>query len=691
MTRIGFDIGGTFTDFALAQEGRPLIFHKVSSTPDEPARAVLAGIDELLAKAQVKPGEVSAVLHATTVATNAILERKGAASALITTRGFRDVLLIGRQKRYDVFDLYLKKPRPLIGRRDIFEVRERSAADGAVLDPLDMAEVDAAIDAIVASGYSSVAVSLLHAYANPGHEQAILRRLRERAPALAVTASSDVSPRYREYERTSTAVANAYVKPAVAAYLDQLQSAIAQRGFRAGLSIMQSNGGLVSPEMARDFPVRIVESGPAAGVLMCAEVGRELGIEQILSFDMGGTTAKLGAIDAGQPAISPTFEVDMVRFLKGSGLPLNIASIELLEIGAGGGSIASVDMGLIKVGPHSAGSMPGPMCYGKGGTQPTITDANVVLGYIDPKNFNGGAIQLDGEASRQGVQDVIAQPLGLSVGRAAWGVHAMVNSSMERALRIVSIERGRDPRAYAMVAFGGAGPIHAARLARAVGIRKLIIPHGAGVGSAVGLLRAEPKVDTSLTRVVPLDAHQSAAVGRLHAELRTRVLAELQGMGAVQQELQWTFAAYMRYRGQGHEIRVDLPGDVAGEDYIERMLECFHATYERTYGYCDRGTAVDASEWYLAAQRSTGAADMPHPVNEAQPAQRSTHRRLAYFPEDGDYRLVEVVARAQLAPGERVHGPAVIEEREATTVILEGDVAHVGAGGHLIIEIAVGA
>jgi N-methylhydantoinase A len=688
MIRIGFDIGGTFTDFALAQPGKPLSFHKVSSTPDDPARAVLQGLDELVAKTGLRVDAIDAVLHATTVATNAILERKGAKTALITTAGFRDVLLIGRQKRYDVFDLYMKKPEALIKRRDIFEVSERLNARGEVVAPLDMASVDAAIDGIIKGGYTSIAVSLLHAYANPAHERQVIERVRERLSDLITTASSDVSPRYREYERASTAVANAYVKPTVGGYLDQLQGALERRGFRSGLSIMQSNGGLVSPQLARAYPVRIVESGPAAGVLMCAEIGRELGITQILTFDMGGTTAKLGAIDNGQPAVSPTFEVDMVRFLKGSGLPLNISSIELLEIGAGGGSIAATEMGLIKVGPQSAGSVPGPMCYGKGGTHPTVTDANVVLGYIDPNNFNGGAIKLDAEASHRGIGELVAKPLGLSVGRAAWGVHAMVNSSMERALRIVSIERGRDPRAYAMVAFGGAGPIHAARLARQVGIRRVIVPFGAGVGSAVGLLKARPKVDVSLTRILPVSKESQRDILHIRSELRGRIGSELESMGSSVDEVQWMFAAYMRYRGQGHDIRVQLPADPGAADFVETMVRLFHEAYQRNYGYCEKDSAVEASEWHLSAERTLAPSDTPSESPTPRPSSYMSRKRLAYFPEDGDYRHVEVVSRAEIQTTDRIHGPAVIEEREATTVILEGDVARVGQGGHLIIDIA---
>ena len=689
LSRIGFDIGGTFTDFALERPGRPLLFHKVSSTPSDPAIAVARGIAELLELGKASASEVGAVLHATTVATNAILERKGARTALLTTTGFRDVVFIGRQKRYDVFDLYLTKPRALLRRRDVFEIDERLDARGVVVQELDEASVDRAIEAIKSEGFASVAVCLLHAFMNPAHERRVLERLRERAPEVAVTLSSDVSPRYREYERTSTTVANAYVQPAVANYVDQLQDVLLAQGIRGSLSIMQSNGGLAPPALARRYPVRIIESGPAAGVLMCAEVGRELGFLQLVTFDMGGTTAKLGAIDGGRPSISQTFEVDMVRFLKGSGLPLNVPSIELLEIGAGGGSIASVEMGMIKVGPQSAGSDPGPMCYGRGGRHPTVTDANVVLGYIDPHNFNGGAIALDAAAARRGLRESIAEPLGVSEGHAAWGVHAMVTASMERALRIVSIERGRDPRDYAMVAFGGSGPLHAARLARQVGIRQVVIPHGAGVGSAVGLLRARPKVDASLTRVVEIDAHCLPTIASIFDELRERVHAQLRTLGPPSEGIRWQSAVYMRYRGQGHDLRVDLGLDPAQPGFLEHLAERFAQTYARTYGYSEADAASDATEWYLAAEWDAVQASPERAVAPGAGATQVRHRR-AFFPEAGEYREVPVVARATLGADSRVMGPAVIEEREATTVLLAGDVATVSPQGHLVIAIADG-
>ncbi len=457
MWRMAFDIGGTFTDFVLAGAGVAPRFLKAPTTPEDPAAAVVAGFERLLDEAGLAAGELSTVLHATTIATNAIIERKGAPTALITTRGFRDVVIIGRQKRYETYDLHMEKPPPLVPRRAILEVTERLAPDGTVEIALDPESVEAAIDAALAQGARSIAVALLHAYANGAHEAAVAAALAARAPALPVSLSSVISPKFREYERTSTTLANAYVRPVVGAYVRRLQGALAARGFAEDFFIMQSAGGLISPEIAEAEPVRIVESGPAAGVLMAAEIGRAAGEDQIITFDMGGTTAKLGAVDDGRPAVTQTFEVDPIRYRPGSGLPLNVPAVELLEIGAGGGSIARADIGVIHVGPESAGAAPGPICYGQGGTRPTVSDANLVLGYLNPDYFNAGEMRLDAEAARAGIERDIARPLGLTVEWAAWGVHAAANANMERAMRIVSVERGRDPRRFAILAFGGAG------------------------------------------------------------------------------------------------------------------------------------------------------------------------------------------------------------------------------------------
>ena len=480
--RIGVDVGGTFTDFVLRDEetGRVAV-HKVPSTPADPSEAVRNGLPALLEKAGAGPAGIGQLLHATTVATNAIIQRRGAKTALITTRGFRDVLILGRQKRYETYDLHMLKPDPLIPRERIFEVRERVSFEGEVLEPLDGEELALVLERIAEDGYEAVAVALLHAYANPAHEREVGAAVAARLPGAALSLSVDVSPKLREYERTNTTVANSFVKPLVGAYVRRLAEDFAAAGSTAGLSIMQSNGGLVSPALAGEYPVRIVESGPAAGVLLAGRIGRDIGADRVLSFDMGGTTAKLGAIDGGEPAIAPVFEVDPVRFKKGSGLPINVPAVELIEIGAGGGSIAAAVDGAIRVGPESAGADPGPACYGAGGLRPTVTDANLALGYLNPAYFNGGAMALDPAAAEAALHSHVAGPLGLSAAEAAWGVHLVATGNMEHALRVVSVERGRDPRKYALVAFGGAGPLHAARIARTLGVRQVVVPRAAGV------------------------------------------------------------------------------------------------------------------------------------------------------------------------------------------------------------------
>jgi N-methylhydantoinase A len=697
MIRIAFDIGGTFTDFVLHDAATgDMRFSKVPSTPDKPSEAVFAGIDAVLAQLDIKPEHVEGSLHATTVATNAILERKGNYTALITTKGFRDILLIARQKRYDTNDLYLEKPTPLVERADIFEIGERMTADGEVLTAIDDADVETAIQNLRGGNYESVAIVFLHAYANDAHEKAVRDSIRHALPELEVSISSEVSPKFREYERTSTTVANAYIKPLVGRYLTELEGALKERGFPSDLFIMQSNGGLVPPELARDNPIRIVESGPAAGVLMCAVVGRDEGFDHVMTFDMGGTTAKLGAIDDGEPAIVSTFEVDAVQYKKGSGLPLNISAVELLEIGAGGGSIARTEMGLISVGPESAGADPGPICYGTGGRHPTITDANLVLGYLNPEYFNGGAMALDPVAAARGIEEHIAKPLGLSVQEAAWGIHSVANSNMERAMRVVSIERGRDPRDYALVAFGGAGPVHAPRLARAIEIPKLIVPHGAGVGSAIGLLEADSKIDVTMTLIIRLGDGRSAEIAGIFETLEARARRDVARLG-VASEPRWTWGATMRYAGQGFEIRVELPGGKIDQAYEAGAAEAFHAAYEQSYGYKDPDGVIEGIDWFLIATVANGA-EAPGPG--AGPDRAATRaggaespvvgERKAYFAKGGGMIPCQVVDRYRMTPADRIEGPAVIEERESTTLVLPGDVATLSAAGHLVIEINKG-
>ncbi|MGE3917656.1 MAG: hydantoinase/oxoprolinase family protein [Hyphomicrobiaceae bacterium] len=693
MIRIAFDIGGTFTDFVLHDADREVLrVGKIPTTPRHLEEAVLEGFDAIMKAHGAAPEAVGTILHATTIATNAILERKGNRTALLTTEGFRDILIIGRQKRYDTNNMHLDKPAPLIQRRHIFEAAERVAADGSVVAPLDRASLDRAIAAIKAGDYEAVAIAFLHAYANAAHEDAARRAIEAAIPGIAVSVSHEVSPKFREYERTNTTVANAYVRRIVDRYLASLTGALDRRGFRSSLYIMQSNGGLVTPAIARDFPVRIVESGPAAGVLLCAAVGREEGLEHVLTFDMGGTTAKLGAVDGGEPAITQTFEVDGIDNRRYSGLPLNVPAVELVEIGAGGGSIAVAERGLVKVGPRSAGAEPGPICYARGGTQPTITDANLVLGYLDPGWFLGGAMRLDPEAARAGIEAHVAKPLGLGVDEAAWGIHTVANSNMERAMRIVSIERGRDPRQYAMVAFGGAGPLHAARLARTLGVPKVIVPIGAGVGSAIGLLTADAKIDVSITRILTLEESAAPQIATIFADLDARAAPDLANLGG-RGKPRFRRGAYMRYQGQGYEIRVELPPGDVGPDFPARAVTAFEAEYRKVYGYVDSGARVEAIDWFLVAtvpglgERGAAARQL---VGETGATGSGSTTRRAYFPEAGGFVEAAVVDRYKLKPGERVRGPALVEERESTTVLLPGDLAHVTANGHLMIDILGG-
>ncbi len=689
--QVAFDIGGTFTDFVLRDPADGAMrFRKVPSTPDDPGRAVLSGLSDLLEETGAGGGDVEAILHATTVATNAIIERKGPRTAFVTTRGFRDIVVMGRQKRYDTFDVYLTKPVPLVDRRDVFEVDERIDVHGETVKAIDPAGMADVAGAIADGGYESAAVAFIHAYADGAHERAARDAIAARCPDVPVSLSSEVSPKMREFERFSTTLANAYVKPVVDRYLGTLGGALKERGIESDIFIMQSNAGLVTPELARDMPVRIVESGPAAGVMMCGVIGREEGKRNLLTFDMGGTTAKLGAIDGGEPAVTATFEVAMINCRPGSGIPLNIPAVELLEIGAGGGSVARTDLGLIAVGPDSAGADPGPICYGQGGADPTVTDANLVLGYLNPDYFNGGAMTLDRAAAEEGIRRAVADPLGLTAGEAAWGIHTVANANMERAMRVVSVERGRDPRGYTLVSFGGAGPVHAARIARSLGIPEIVVPHGAGVGSAVGLLAADSKIDAALTRVIRIRPDAAAGIAAVYGELEARVRADLDRLGGAR-EPRWSRYAYMRYVGQGYERRVDLPEGPIDGDYPGRIVEAFVEGYLRNYGFTDPDAEIEAIDWCLVATvpGDRDAARRPEGAGAAGGGFVAGRRR-AWFPELDGFAECDVVDRDRLRAGDGFAGPAIVEERESTTVVLPGDEVTIGPSGHMIVKVGYG-
>src|SRR6266542_2574280 len=560
--RLGVDIGGTFTDLVVVDETTGAVrVGKVLTTSKDPAQGVEQGVQALLGDAGVAHDAVHAVVHGTTLATNALIERKGARMALLTTAGFRDTLEIRSEGRYDMYDLFIDPPAPLVPRHLRREVPERLLADGSVVRPLDESVARRVIAALVDEGVEALAICLLHAYVNPVHERRLAEIAREIAPALPVSCSSEVVPEIREYERTSTTTANVYVVPLMARYLADLEQRMAELGLPGQLYVMQSSGGIALPEEARRLPIRLVESGPAAGALAAALSARERGEPRLLSFDMGGTTAKACVIDDGVPLVARELEVARAdRFKKGSGLPVRVPVIEMIEIGAGGGSIARVDrLGLLKVGPDSAGADPGPACYGLGGRLPTVTDADLILGYLDGDFFLGGRMRLDRDAAGRAIEEHVGRPLGLDLTRAAWGIHRVVNENMAAAARIHGIERGKDLRAYPLFAFGGAGPVHCWQVAKILKVPRILVPFGAGAMSAYGLLAAPLAFDFVRTAPQRLDAADWTQINGLFAEMESEGRRILRGADVPDGDVRIRRTAEMRYAGQGHEVEVELP------------------------------------------------------------------------------------------------------------------------------------
>ena len=672
-TRIGVDIGGTFTDLVWVDEATGSVrVGKLLTTPKEPAQAVEQGIVTLLADAGSTPASVRTVIHGTTLATNALIERKGAKVGLLTTAGFRDALEIGREGRYDMYDLFIDPPASLVPRHLRLEVTERILADGSVLTALDEGSARAAIHQLLAAGVEAIAVCLLHAYRNPVHERALIRLVTQMAPHLAVSCSSDVVPEIREYERTSTTTANVYVMPLMARYLDDLERKIHDLGIRGSFYMMLSSGGIATPDTVKRVPVRLVESGPAAGALAAARMAREANEPRMLSFDMGGTTAKACVIDRGEPLLAREFEVARAdRFKKGSGLPIRVPVIELIEIGAGGGSIARIDrLGLLKVGPESAGADPGPACYGLGGTEPTVTDADLVLGYLDPSFFLGGRMRLDVNAARRAIEERVGQPLGLSLTDAAWGIHRVVNENMAAAARIHGIERGKDLRAYPLFAFGGAGPVHAWAVGRILKVPRVLVPFGAGAISAWGLLVAPLAFDFVRTASQRLDQADWSQINRLFEEMEAEGREILKGAGIATADITFRRTAEMRYVGQGHEVEVEVPRETLGASSLGELTSRFETSYRTLYSRTPLGVSIEALNWRLVVMGprpdiSMSASD-PRTESRLDPIKT---RRPAYFPEANGYVETPVYDRYRLVAGQRFEGPAIIEERESTTVI----------------------
>jgi N-methylhydantoinase A len=666
--RLGVDIGGTFTDVAL-EIGERRFTGKILTTPHAPEEGVLAALRSVTAEAGVAAGEVGVIIHGTTLATNALIERKGARTALLTTEGFRDVVEIRHENRFEQYDVNIDLPPPLVPRRLRLPVRERIDAQGEVLVPLDESSVARAIDALAAQQVEAVAVGLLHSFTNPDHERRVGDTIARRLPQVAVTLSCDVSPEMREYERFSTACANAYLQPLIGRYLAKLARELLRAGFHCPLLLMTSGGGITTTETAIRFPVRLVESGPAGGAIFAACIAREHGLDHVVSFDMGGTTAKICLIDKAQPQTARAFEVARIyRFLKGSGLPLRIPVIEMVEIGAGGGSIARVDtLGRIVVGPDSAGAEPGPVCYGRGGEEPTVTDADVVLGRIDPTTFSGGKITLDVAGAKRATAGRIAAALNLATEHAALGVSEMVDENMANAARVHAIESGKDLRPRTLIAFGGAAPLHAARVAEKLGISRVLVPVDAGVGSAVGLLRAPVAYETVRGRLMRLGSLEPASVNRLFAEMRAEAEAIVR-RGAPAAKLVEQRSAFMRYRGQGHEIAVALPvRDLTAGDH-STIRELFEAVYRRLYSRAIPGVEIEILSWVVAVS-APSQGQLGAPTRERASKPKPASRRPIFDPDTGEFEEADIYWRPDLAPGARISGPAVIAEAETSTVV----------------------
>jgi 5-oxoprolinase (ATP-hydrolysing) len=687
--RIGFDIGGTFTDFILLDQDRSEIhLHKCLTTPRDPSIGALAGLAELLATAAIGLDQVADIVHGTTLVTNALIERSGGRVGLITTRGFRDILEMGTEQRYDIYDLFLQFPAPLVPRRHRIEVAERMDRDGDVIVPPDPDELRKAARRLADEGIEAIAVAFLHSYRNPAHERMAADIVRADFPDLALSLSSEVVAELWEYQRTATTCANAYVQPLMGRYLGKLERALHAQGFRGALRLMHSAGGLLSPETARAFPIRMLESGPAGGGLATAFFGAASGRADVISFDMGGTTAKACLIEAGRAEIAPMMEAARVhRFKKGSGLPIKAPVIDMIEIGAGGGSIAAIDeVGLLRVGPRSAGADPGPACYGRGGTEPTVTDASLLLGYYDPNFFLGGRMALDRAAAERALA-AVGSKLGLSPVETAWGIHRMVVENMAAAARIHIVEKGKDPRRYAMVGFGGAGPAHAAEVARVLGVRQVLIPPASGAASALGFLAAPLSFEQVRSHPVRLGAPGAAtAIEATLRELEDAARAQLLAAGVDAAAIVTERSADMRLEGQMHEINVNLPDEAVTDARIPAIRAAFATAYAARYTSVYEGVGVQAISFRVRCRGPLPRLSLTEAAaGRDGPARKGS--RAAYF---GDGFIdTPVYDRYVLARDATIAGPAIIEEREATTIILPGDTLLVDASGSLVIEVGL--
>ena len=688
--RLGCDIGGTFTDFVLLNDQTGEIqINKCLTTPSDPSDAVEEGIKEMERKTPGFMGKLDEVIHGTTLVINSIIERKGAKTGLITTKGFRDVLELGREIRYAPYDIFAEFPKPLIPRRYRLEVDERVRSNGTVMKPLDPEEVREVVGKLIEMGIESIAVCLINSFENPAHELMIKDIIKEQAPDISVSISYEVLPQIREYERTSTTVTNAYVKPLTGRYLTRLSQRLKDIGSKGKLFIMLSSGGITSVETAAEFPVRIIESGPTAAVISGQYYGKLFDIPEMFCFDMGGTTAKSCLIQGGVAGVVPTFEVGRVqRFMKGSGLTIQVPVVDLMEIGAGGGSIAKVSkMGTLQVGPESSGADPGPICYGKGGAEPGVTDADLLLGYLDENYFLGGEMKLDKEAARHGVEEKIVKPLGVPFIQAVWGIHDLINETMAAAAKTHIAEKGGNPRVATLAAFGGAGPVHAYGLAKKLGSPQLIVPPNAGVGSALGFFTAPRAFDLLRSHKVALDVADFGEIEKIFKDMEAEGTRALQKSG-IEENIEFERSVDVRFVGQGSETNIPIPEGNFTEVKKEEVRRRFDETYKKLYGRTYLDSPVEFINFKVRASLPERLLRLPKidkkagSIKDAIKGQRQAYSRIAK-----DFIPYTVYNRYELFPDAEFQGPAIIEERESTVIVGEDTSISVDDFGFLWIDL----
>ena len=686
--RLAVDIGGTFTDAAL-EVSEHQYTAKTLTTHDSPESGIITVFQQALEAASLSPQDVSLIIYGTTLATNLLIERKGAPMALLTTEGFRDSIEIRNESRYDQYDLSIDLPKPLVSRALRFPVSERMNAHGNIMLPLDEKGIESLVPTLMSEEVQSIAVGYLHSYANGVHEQRTREILLANLPNVEITLSSEVSPELREYERISTACANAYVLPLMSLHLRNLEKVLKEADFQCPLFLMLSGGGITTMETALRYPIRLVESGPSGGAIFASHIARELRLSDVVSYDMGGTTAKICMIDDFEPQTARTFEVAReYRFMKGSGIPLRIPVIEMVEIGAGGGSLAHVDtMGRIAVGPHSSGSDPGPACYGLGGNKPAVTDADVVLGRIDPNNFAGGTMQLNRDNAVQALKREVGDPLNLNDTLSALGVSEMVDENMANAARMHAIESGKEIEARTLIAFGGAAPLHAVRMAEKLKIDRVVIPPGAGVGSAIGFLRAPVAYEVIRSQYQRLSALDTSGVNNVLEEMRREAFAVVES-GAAGKPLVETRTAYMRYVGQGHEVGVEIPVQVTdkmlGEDAAQKLMEGFEREYLRLYERSIPNLDVEVLTWVLLVSTERDLLYKPAEEPEVYEPQ-VMGKRVLMDTETGQFITAKVYDRTILKPGAQMQGPAVLLEKDTATVVSARFQATVHSFGYIIL------